>query len=70
MSTILCFSVNMGCCVYINEEKNELNQYYGSKFWGQDILKWINICNHQGCIKLIKSDSKDFYNLKKYIFFK
>ncbi len=24
MSTILCFSVNMGCCVYI-EEKNELN---------------------------------------------
>ncbi len=23
MSTILCFSVNMGCCVYI-EEKNEL----------------------------------------------
>ncbi len=24
MSTILCFSVNMGCCVYINEEKNEL----------------------------------------------
>ncbi len=22
MSTILCFSVNMGCCVYI-EEKNE-----------------------------------------------
>ncbi len=24
MSTILCFSVNMGCYVYINEEKNEL----------------------------------------------
>ncbi len=24
MSTILCFSVNMGCCVYINEEKKEL----------------------------------------------
>ncbi len=24
MSTILCFSVNMGCCVYINEEKIEL----------------------------------------------
>ncbi len=24
MSTILCFSVNMGCCVYINEGKNEL----------------------------------------------
>lgn len=24
MSTILCFSVSMGCCVYINEEKNEL----------------------------------------------
>ncbi len=24
MSTILCFSVNMGCCVYINEKKNEL----------------------------------------------
>ncbi len=23
MSTILCFSVNMGFCVYINEEKNE-----------------------------------------------
>jgi len=26
MSTILCFSVNMGCCVYINEEKN-LNDF-------------------------------------------
>ncbi len=24
MSTILCFSVNMGCCVYINEKKKEL----------------------------------------------
>ena len=24
ISTISCFSVNMGCCVYINEEKNEL----------------------------------------------
>ncbi len=27
MSTILCFSVNMGCCVYINEEKNELKRF-------------------------------------------
>ncbi len=27
MSTILCFSVNMGCCVYINEEKNELKWF-------------------------------------------
>ncbi len=23
MSTILCFSVNMGCCVYINEKKTK-----------------------------------------------
>ncbi len=28
MTTILCFSVNMGCCVYINEEKNELNERF------------------------------------------
>ncbi len=27
MSTILCFSVNMGCYVYINEEKNELKWF-------------------------------------------
>ncbi len=27
MSTILCFSVNMGCCVYINEEKMNLNDF-------------------------------------------
>ncbi len=28
MSTILCFSVNMGCCVYINEEKKmNLNDF-------------------------------------------
>ncbi len=27
MSTILCFSVNMGCCVYINDEKNNLNDF-------------------------------------------
>ncbi len=33
MSTILCFSVNMGCCVYINEEKK----------WTQIIL--ANGCN-------------------------
>ncbi len=26
MSTILCFSVNMGCCVYI-EEKINLNDF-------------------------------------------
>ncbi len=25
MSTIQCFSVSMGCCVYINEEKNGCN---------------------------------------------
>ncbi len=28
MSTILCFYVNMGCCVYINEEKKmNLNDF-------------------------------------------
>ncbi len=28
MSTILCFSVNMGCCVYINEKKKmNLNDF-------------------------------------------
>ncbi len=28
MSTSLCFSVNMGCCVYINEEKKmNLNDF-------------------------------------------
>ncbi len=28
MSTILCFSVNMGCCVYINEKKKKnLNDF-------------------------------------------
>ncbi len=25
MSTILCFSVNMGCCVYINKKKKKMN---------------------------------------------
>ncbi len=37
MLTILCFSVNMGCCVYINEEKNELK--YFSK-WLQYNKEW------------------------------
>ncbi len=30
----------------------------------------INICIHQGCIKLIKSASKDIYNVRKYLYFK
>ncbi len=37
MSTILCFSVNMGCCVYINEEKKHLNDF--SK-WLQYNKEW------------------------------
>ncbi len=38
MSTILCFSVNMGCCVYINEEKKmNLNDF--SK-WLQYNKEW------------------------------
>ncbi len=37
MSTILCFSVNMGCCVYINEEKDDLNDF--SK-WLQYNKEW------------------------------
>ncbi len=38
MSTILCFSVNMGCCVYINEEKQmNLNDF--SK-WLQYNKEW------------------------------
>ncbi len=32
MSTILCFSVNMGCCVYINE---------GKKMNLNDFSKWL-----------------------------
>ncbi len=40
MSTILCFSVNMGCCVYINEEKKKnLN----------DFSKWLQY-NKEGKI--------------------
>ncbi len=31
MSTILCFTDNMGCCVYINGEKINLN----------DFIKWL-----------------------------
>ncbi len=46
MSTILCFSVNMGCCVYINEEKkneqmilaNGCNITMSEKFKGVWIL--------------------------------
>ncbi len=43
MSTILCFSVNMGCCVYINEEKkmilaNGCNITKSEKFKGVWIL--------------------------------
>ncbi len=38
MSTILCFSVNMGCCVYINEDKKmNLNDF--SK-WLQYNKEW------------------------------
>ncbi len=38
MSTILCFSVNMGCSVYINEEKKmNLNDF--SK-WLQYNKEW------------------------------
>ncbi len=41
MSTILCFSVNMGCCVYINEEKKmNLNDF--SK-WLQYNKEWKNL---------------------------
>ncbi len=37
MSTILCFSVSMGCCVYTNEEKIILNDF--SK-WLQYNKEW------------------------------
>ncbi len=37
MSTILCFSVNMGCCVYIEEKKMNLNDF--SK-WLQYNKEW------------------------------
>ncbi len=40
MSTILCFSVNMGCCVYINEEKNELDFKMILKL-ENDFSKWL-----------------------------
>ncbi len=55
MSTILCFSVNMGCCVYINEEKNEqmilangCNITKSEKFKGVWILSvpTVYICKH------------------------
>ncbi len=39
MSTILCFSVNMGCCVYINEEKKMMNLNDFSK-WLQYNKEW------------------------------
>ncbi len=43
MSTILCFSVNMGCCVYINEEKNELKLANGCNITKSEKFKgvWI-----------------------------
>ncbi len=36
MSTILCFSVNMGCYVYINEEKKDFSK------WLQYNKEWKN----------------------------
>jgi len=40
MSTILCFSVNMWCCVYINEEKNELLALDDFSKWLQYNKEW------------------------------
>ncbi len=34
------------------------------------ILKEMSTFIHQGCIKLIKSDSKDVYNVTKDFYFK
>ncbi len=39
MSTILFFSVNMGFCVYINEEKKNLN----------DFSKWLQYNKSEKC---------------------
>ncbi len=52
MSTILCFSVNMGCCVYINEEKkwtemilaNGCNITKSEQFKGVWILSVPTVC--------------------------
>ncbi len=41
MSTILCFSVNMGCCVYINEEKNDFKIMILKKMNLNDFSKWL-----------------------------
>ncbi len=41
MSTILCFSVNMGCCVYINEEKMILNLANGCNITKSEKFKGV-----------------------------
>ncbi len=42
------------------------------KFGVSKIHLWKKLILQQGCIKLIKSDSKDIYNVKKkiYVYFK
>ncbi len=59
MSTSLCFSVNMGCCVYINEEKKmNLNDFSngcniqrvknlrGSEYFPYPLYIYICMCIH------------------------
>ncbi len=66
----------------INVEKNfaawyfvETVIHYHSKVWENNDFKWkkerkIHICILQECIQLIKSDSKDIYNVTKDFYFK
>ncbi len=54
----------------IKSEWWQLHIQYSSKVWGQSFLREINTFIQQGCIKLIKNDSKEIYNVTKYFYFK
>ncbi len=72
MSTILCFSVNMGCCVYINEEKNGCNITKSEKFKGSEYFPYplytgaghiIRISSKSWFISLIPFKKWNLYNV-------
>ncbi len=58
----------LSSCLFLTQRvkvtQTVLNDVY---VWGQ---KLINAFIQQGCIQLIKNDSKDYYNVTKYLYFK
>ncbi len=68
MSTILCFSVNMGCCVYINEEKkmnlNGCNITKSEKYKGVWILSVPTVYLDRGTSRWVYVYFSILYNIR------